>query len=42
MFAPRDILKAKPDELLRYIQGVKTYFDDFLVLSMEILSKKLY
>ena len=41
MCASSDIFKAKVDKILGYIEGVKTYIDDILVLSKEIFSKHI-
>ena len=41
MFPSGDILQAKIDKLLDYIEGVKTYIDDILVLSKDSFEKNI-
>ena len=41
IFASEYILQAKVDKLLGYIDGVKTYIDDILVLGKDIFEKHI-
>ena len=42
MCALGDILKAKVDELLGDIEGVKTYIDDILILNKDSFENHIY